>query len=82
METNIYSTKTLSIAAFLYASKAVQLVKTERINREVYFYFSPKDIAEQLVDTYFAGTATVNPRELFARLNDLKDLIFSGGKYA
>ena len=78
---NVYTTKNLNIAAFLYAS-TLQLVRTERISGEVYFYFSPQDEAEQLVDQYFSGSATVNPRDLFARLKDLKDLIFSGGKYA
>lgn len=34
--------------------------------------------AESLLDDYFKGTAKINPRELFAKLNDLKDLIFPG----
>ncbi len=78
---NVYTTKNLNIAAFLYASN-LKLIRTERINREVFFHFTPKEIAESLVEGYFAGSATVNPRDLFARLKDLKDLIFSGGKYA
>lgn len=73
-----YKTKTLNIAAFLYAS-GLQLVDTPKVNKEVFFIFSPKTKAEQLVDSYFSGTARIDPRELFARLNDLKDLIFSGG---
>ncbi len=79
MDTELYKTKTLNIAAFLYASN-LQLVNTVRVNNEVFFIFSPKNKAEKLVSDYFSGTAEVNPRELFARLNDLKDLIFSGGR--
>lgn len=79
MDIEEYKTKNLNIAAFLYAS-GVQLVTTNRISREVFFIFSPKNKAEKLVSDYFSGTAVVDPRELFARLNDLKDLIFSGGR--
>lgn len=77
MDKEGYKTKILNIAAFLYAS-GLQLVDTIKIGDDVFFIF-PKDEAEQLVEKYFAGTATINPRELFARLNDLRDLIFSGG---
>lgn len=79
MEQDGYRTKILNIAAFLYAS-GLQLVDTARINGDVFFIFAPQDKATQLVEKYFAGTALINPRELFARLNDLRDLIFSGGK--
>jgi len=79
MDSDGYQTKTLNLAAFLYAS-GLKLVSTTRIKNEVFFVFTPKSKAEQLVSDYFSGTATINPRELFARLNDLRDLIFSGGK--
>lgn len=79
MDIDEYKTKNLNIAAFLYAS-GVQLVTTTRVHNEVFFIFSPKDTAEHLINDYFSDIATVNPRELFARLNDLKDLIFSGGR--
>lgn len=78
MDQDRYKTKILNIAAFLYAA-GLQLVDTIKVNGDVFFIFSPKDKAEQLVESYFAGTASINPRELFARLNDLRDLIFSGG---
>ncbi len=81
MRTKGYRTKTLNIAAFLYAS-GLQIAKIDRTNKEIYFEFVPKEDAEKLIEEYFAGTATINPRDLFARLNDLKDLIFSGGQYA
>jgi hypothetical protein len=77
METG-YKLKTLNLAAFLYAS-GLKLINIVRVKNEVFFIFSPKNDAEKLVEQYFAGKATVDPRELFARLNDLRDLIFSGG---
>lgn len=78
MDTEGYKTKTLNAAAFLFAS-GLKLANTVRINNEVFFIFTPRNEAEQLMGKYIAGTATVDPRELFARLNDLRDLIFSGG---
>lgn len=71
-----YSTKNLSIASYLYAS-GIQFSGASNINGEFFFKFSPKDKAENLVQLYFSGTATVNPRDLFARLHDLRDLIFN-----
>jgi len=79
MDKDGYQTKILNIAAYLYAS-GLQLVDTPRINGDVFFIFTPRDRAQKLVDAYFSDTAMVNPRELFARLNDLRDLIFSGGR--
>lgn len=79
MENEGYKLKQLNVAAFLYAS-GLKLINTTRVNNEVFFIFAPKDEAEQLVEKYFAGTASIDPRELFARLNDLRDLIFSGRK--
>ena len=77
MEKEGYKLKQINVAAFLFAS-GLKLVNTVRINNEVFFIFSPKSEAEQLVNNYFAGNATINPRELFARLNDLRDIVFSG----
>ncbi len=71
-----YSTKNLNLAAFLYAS-GIHFIRANKVDREFFFEFTPKIQAEKLINDYFSGTATVNPRELFARFNDLKDLIFS-----
>lgn len=70
-----FKTKQLNIAAFLYAS-GLKLASTQRSKNEVFFEFTPKPKAQQLVETYFSGKASVDPRDLFARLNDLRDLIF------
>ncbi len=72
-----YLTKNLSISAYLSCVKEIHFTSAVKINDEFFFKFIPKDKAEELVNQYFAGTANVNPRELFARLHDLKDLIFN-----
>ena len=54
---------------------------SKKDNGEVYFEFISKDRAEKLVTEYFSGNSLVDPRELFARLNDLKDIIFNKPKY-
>lgn len=76
IEKNIYSTKSLQIASYLYACD-LQLISTSKINKEIIFIFSPKTKAEELIHKYFLGTALINPRDLFASINDLKDLIFN-----
>jgi len=75
MNENKLEIRNLAIATFLYASK-VDLVGTVKRDGSIYFQFFPKDKADSLVKDYFSGKARVNPRELFARYNDLKDLIF------
>lgn len=72
----IYSCKNLSISAFLYAS-GLQFIGAKKINGDFFFEFKPKEKAESLLNQYFAGTASVNPQTLFARLHDLRDLIFN-----
>lgn len=76
MENEYYETKNLNISAYLYTS-GLQLATTKNKGKEIFFVFNSKQIAEELVDKYYSDKASVNPRELFARLNDLKDLIFA-----
>lgn len=77
METDIFQTSNLHIAAYLYASGIPFLGITEVENRAV-FDFHNRIEAEKLIELYYTGRASIDPRELFARLNDLKDLIFGG----
>lgn len=79
MDRDIYQTSNLHLAAYLYAS-AIEFIGITKTDGKALFSFRQKEKAEKLISNYFSGTATVNPRELFARLNDLKDLIFSGGR--
>lgn len=76
MEQDTYNTKTLNIAAYLYTC-GLQLVSTSKAGTEIFFHFAPEWKAQELVDAYFSDTASVNPKKLFACLNDLRDLIFS-----
>ncbi len=76
MREDEYLTKNLNLASFLWAS-GVQFVGIKRLNKEVSFIFAPKAKAENFENQYFTGSATINPRELFARLKDLRDIIFS-----
>lgn len=71
-----YISNNLHISAYLYASGLAFLGAVKK-GKEYHFKFSPKDRADRLVNSYFLGQAQVNPKELFARLNDLKDIIFS-----
>jgi hypothetical protein len=71
-----YSTRNLNLAAFLFAS-GLQFTGADKIKKEYFFNFIPADKATKLVENYYHGTATINPRELFARLNDLRDIVFS-----
>lgn len=73
-----YTTKNLNLASFLYAS-GIHFVGANKINGEFFFRFTPKDKAAEFVENYFSDTAIVNPRELHARLRDLKDLMFQSG---
>ncbi len=75
-DTETYSTNNLYLAAFLYAS-GLHLSFFKQSGKSVFFHFVPKREADRQISEYFGGTASVNPRELFARLNDLKDIIFS-----
>lgn len=78
-ENDIYQTSNLSLASFLYAS-SIEFIGITKTEGKSFFNFYGKDKAGKLVGRFYAGSASVNPRELFARLNDLKDLIFSGGR--
>ena len=77
MDTDVYKTKNLNLAAYLYAS-GLQLTGTTKKDTEVFFNFSPINKAKKLVNMYYRGEANINPQTLFARLNDLRDLIFGG----
>ena len=70
------------LAAFVYSTHRVKLERTEDETlpdgkTKTFFYFSPKEIAQGLVDAYFTKSAEpVQPRDLFSALRDIKDIIF------
>lgn len=77
---DIYQTNNLNLAAFLYASN-LKFLGAVKNNHEFIFKFSQKEEAEKLINDYFMGTAMVNPKELFSRLNDLRDFIFNKANF-
>lgn len=79
MDIDIYQTSNLHLAAYLYAS-GIEFIGITKTQGKALFSFRNKDKAEKLINKYFSGNASVNPREFVARLNDLKDLIFLGGR--
>lgn len=79
MSTDMYQTSNLQLAAYLYASN-LEFIGITKTDNKALFNFRNKGRALELMNKYFSGKASLDPRELFARLNDLKDLIFSGGR--
>ena len=79
-ENSVYETKDLSLAAFLYASGKVKLISTRRLpNREIYFLYSPCEVAESLIQQYWNLQAPpIQPKILLGAIRDIKDLIFAG----
>ncbi|OGG12066.1 hypothetical protein A3J20_05375 [Candidatus Gottesmanbacteria bacterium RIFCSPLOWO2_02_FULL_42_29] len=78
MDKNYYRTRDLSISSFLISTGRVILSGTEKQGKEIYFLFSPQDIAKELTDLYWSDQApSIQPRQLFQSLRSLKDLIFS-----
>lgn len=77
---NAFETKDLPITSYLYASGKVKLISTRKLqNREIYFIFSPRNIAENLVQQYWNLQApAIQPKVLFSAMRDIKDLIFAG----
>ena len=76
IEEKKYTTRNTQIACFL-ATAGLQLVGHTKTKKGVFFEFTPDSKAQELVSQYFADQARVNPRELFAWLDNLRDLIFS-----
>ncbi len=79
-ENDIVVIRDTNISAFLLCLEEVRLVKTERNQGTVLFYFSPKETVERSISAYYSDSATaIQPRKLFGAQRDLKNLIFSEG---
>lgn len=84
MENNLQKDNTtlavrdLNVAAYLLASGEVVLVKSDRRDKQVFFHFSTKEKAEELINKYWSDTDPLSPRNVSNSLRSLKDLIFSG----
>lgn len=79
MAENIIEIKDISLVAYLLATGKVKLLSKRKLhNGEVFFIFSPKEITEQLISQYWNLQApTIQPKQLFSALRDVKDIIFS-----
>lgn len=70
----------ISICSFLYATGLVQLIGKRKLqNGDIYFQFTPKKTAEELIQQYWSSKAPpIQPKTLFSALRDIKDMIFGG----
>lgn len=77
---NIVELKDIAVAAYLYSTNQVKLIGKRRLpNGEVLFQFSPKEVAENLITSYWNSEApSIQPKKLFNAQRDLKDMIFGG----
>lgn len=72
----IYQTKDLYIASFLYARGAV-FTGINKEGRNCTFLFEDSDKCSQLTLLQFQGKAEVNARKFIEAIKTLKSLIFS-----
>lgn len=78
IEDRYYKTKSLILAAYLLTTKKVAFAGINKTNpKESLFLFENPQQCESLVNEYWLDRALVNPKELNAKLSELKDLIFS-----
>jgi hypothetical protein len=74
---DIYTTNSLPLASYLSSVDNVEFIGVNKQDtKTIAFQFKPKETAQELADTYFAGKGEVNPLELFKNYRALKDLIF------
>lgn len=74
---NIYETRSLQIAAFLFIQEGVKLIGfNEKDPNNIYFQFEPKAKASELEDSYLMDTVEVKPRKYAEALGILKEKVF------
>lgn len=76
---DIVEIKDISVSAYLYSTNKVKLAGRKRLpSGEVLFQFTPKELTEKLIASYWNLEADlIQPKLLFSAQRDLKDLIFS-----
>jgi len=75
---NIYKTKDIFEASFLYSNK-IPLLGLEPGGRYFWFKFSQHDECKELSDSYWSQQAVGNIKSFVDSLKTLKDLVFSKG---
>lgn len=74
---DVYSTKSLSIASYLYITAGIKFIGiNDNDPQNIRFEFVPKNVAEEIVNNFYTGSPICNARELFEGYKTLKDLIF------
>ena len=72
-----YKTKSLSLAACLYAYPKIEFVGVNSSNlQNIYFVFKPAEKVKEFVNNYYTGKAEGNLRDTFEGYKTLKDLVF------
>lgn len=73
---NLYLTKDLSEAAFLYANN-LKFCGLKRELNYFWFMFEDKEQAESLSNRYWQRTATINAKEYSEAIRSLKDRLYA-----
>lgn len=76
MDTNVYKTKDLNEASYIY-SQGIKLLKLEPSSKYYWFVFSDPQECSDLSTKYWSKTAEGNIKEFVDSLKTLKDLLFS-----
>lgn len=76
MEKNVYLTKDLYEASFLYA-KRLRLLGLQKEGSYFWFIFEGKEKAEILSTQYWQRKGQVSPKEYADAIRSLKDMIFA-----
>lgn len=75
---NRFRTKNLNLAAFLLASKKVNLAEVDKSNpREIYFVFENEYVCKELENNFWNDEASINPKRILYALSELKDQMFN-----
>lgn len=76
---DVYTTKDLAEASFLYTSGS-KLTHVENDAGRFWFVFADKSECQRLADLFWSKEAVVNAREFYNSFRTLKDLIFNRAK--
>lgn len=73
---NYYRTKDLPESSYIWL-KGVQLLRIDEENGTCWFIFEDRDIAEELANEFWSGSAQVSARKYFNSMMRLKNRVFS-----
>ncbi|MCK9554964.1 DUF5659 domain-containing protein [bacterium] len=76
MKKQLYRTRDLYEAAFLYASNS-KLLQLENENNRKVFIFEEVAVCRKLTDSYWRKEALINAKAFSDAIKTLKDLIFN-----